>query len=95
MEILDVENETFNLTPGLNALITYRQPQREEYTDDDFTTYRALVKQTNIRTYPNHAGVVNPYRTWKWWYMLGKMFTPMESLPDEEEETDRKYCRNS
>ena len=85
---LCVEGEKYNLTPGIDALITHRQPEREDYTDDDFTTYRALVEQTNAKTTPNHAGVRYPYETWKWRHMLGKMFTPIESLPDEEGETE-------
>ena len=75
------------LTPGLTALITYRHPEREDYTDDDHTTYRALIVQTNAKTKPNHAGSIDPYRTWKRKYMLGKMFTTMESLPEDEEKT--------
>ena len=84
---LYVEDKTYHLTPGLSALLIHRHPEREEYNDDDYTPYRELVKQTNVRTSPNHAGTRNPYRTWKRGYMLGKMFTPMENLPDEEEET--------
>ena len=73
--ILYVEDEMYDLTPGLNALITYSRPQREEYTDDDYTTYRALVAQTTVKPSPNHAGSVNPYRTWKWkhCYTYGKL----------------------
>ena len=35
---LYVENNMYRLTPGLNALITYRRPRHEEYNDDDYTT---------------------------------------------------------
>ena len=80
----------YRLTPGLNALITYRQPKREHYNDNDYTTYRAFIAQTNAKTKPNHAGARNLYKTWKWNHMLVKMFTPMESLPEEEEEEEEE-----
>ena len=71
-------------------LISHKHPEGEDYTDDDYTTYRALIAQTNVRKSPNHPATTNPYRTWKWMHMLGKMFKPMESLPDEVEESDSK-----
>ena len=33
-ENLYVEHKTYCLTPGLNALITHKRPQRVDYTDD-------------------------------------------------------------
>ena len=82
---LYVEDKMYQFRPGLMAFITHRHPQREEYDDDDdYTAYRALVAQTNVRSSTHLAGARNPYRTWKWKYMLEKMFTPMESLPEEE-----------
>ena len=90
-EILYVEEEMYHLTPGLNALITHKHQEREEYTDYHYTTYRAFVAQTNAKISPNHAATTNP---WKWRHMLGEMLTPMESLPDEEEETDSEDVDN-
>ena len=38
-EILYVEDEMYHLTPGLTALISYKQPERDkDYTGDDYTT---------------------------------------------------------
>ena len=70
-EILYVEDGMYDLTDGLNTLITHRRPLRKEYIDHDYKTYRALVVQTNVRKSPNPAGAVNPYRNWKWKHMLG------------------------
>ena len=64
-DYLYVEGETYHLTPGLQALITHKRPEREDYDDDDFTAYRALVSQTNAKTSTHLSGVVNPYHTWK------------------------------
>ena len=76
-ENIYVEGEMYHLTPGLNALITYRQPKHEDYADDEYATYRALIAQTNVKTKLIHAGARDPYNTWKWNHMLVKMFTPL------------------
>ena len=60
---LYVEDETYHFTPGLQKLITHKRPEREDYDDDDFTAYRALIAQTHTETKPNHAGARDPYGT--------------------------------
>ena len=48
-EILHAEHKTYNLTPGLTALITYKRPPRIEYTDDDYTASLHRPRLQNSR----------------------------------------------
>ena len=79
----DTENK---FTPGLRALITWKQPQSTQWNPNDYQTYTNLVAQTKVRSFPNRTGNTRPHATWKWKQFLKQTVIPMERIPKEEEE---------
>ena len=80
-----VDGVEYKGTPGLWSLAMLAKPNYVEYTVDDFSRYRDLVKQTNVIHHPrNVTAHSRPRSTWKWNHIL----TPIHHSIKKEEEED-------
>ena len=85
---LIVDVIVYKFTPGLRALITLKQPQSTQWNSNDYQTYKKLVAQTRVRSFPNKTDNTRPHGTWKWKHLLMQMDISMERIPEEEEEEE-------
>ena len=47
-----VDNEKYNATPRLWSLIMLAAPNEKSYTEEDFKSYRNLIKRTGAMEHP-------------------------------------------
>ena len=87
-KILTVDDTVYKLTPGLLELITNKHTRPDQYNSNDKEVYRSFVAQTRVKSFPNSTYGALPHATWKWKYMLKKMFIPGERIAEEEGSED-------
>ena len=68
--------------------MTNKHPRPTQYNSNDYKTYKSLVAQTKVKSFPNMAGTARPHATWKWKHMIRKMVIPWERIAEEEESED-------
>ena len=88
---LTVDDTEYNLTPGLEMLIVQKHPRAIQY-NNDYRTYKNLVVQTKVKSFPNPVGAGRPHSTWKYKHMLRKMIVSGERIVDEEESEDTDHA---
>ena len=65
-----------------------KHPPPTQYNSNDYKTYKSLVAQTKVKSFPNRTGTARSQATWKWKHMFRKMVIPGERIAEEEEDTD-------
>ena len=65
-----VDDTEYKLTPGLLLLITNKHQRPDQWNSNDYKTYKSLVAQTKVKSFPNRTGTARPHAKWK--HVLGK-----------------------
>ena len=80
---LIVEDTDYELTPGLKGLTQNERPRATQYNASDLEEYGNLVRQTEVKSFPNqessHAS--SPQNTWKFDNILW-------DIPEDADDTD-------
>ena len=87
---IHVDTEVYKGTPGLWKLIMLPIPKSKDYTTDDLSRYKDLVKQTGVMFHPrNITNRSRPNTTFKWENILSKFQQsstppPLSSSDDDD-----------
>ena len=72
------------MTPDLFVLITQKHPRPTQYNTNDYITYKLLIAQSKVKSFPNRACTARPHAKWKWKRMVKVMAIPGERKTEEE-----------
>ena len=68
----------YSITPCLEVLMVHKHPRPTQYNSNDYKTYKSLVAQTKVKSFPNRTDTARPHATWKWEHIFKKMVIPEE-----------------
>ena len=82
---LKVDDNEYELTPGLIMLMLYKKPRPQHYPSDGYYVYKAIVAHTRRGANPNkRTGSARPSSTWKWKHMRRVMAIPGDRVEEDE-----------
>ena len=89
---IKVDNTIFEGTPGFWELVTSKNPNPENYTEEDLDKYRQLLLLTNAIYRDNNPDNNNPKssKSSKWKNIIKPIWEQIKKQKEEEEETDEE-----
>ena len=81
---ITIDGIEYKLTLGLLELIKNKHPRPRQYNSKDYITYKSLVAQIKVKSFPN----ARPHPTLKWKHMIRKMVIFGKRIEEEGESED-------
>ena len=90
---IKIDNTIFEGTPGFWELITSKNPNPENYTEEDLDKYRQLLLLTNAIYRDNNPDNNNPKssKSLKWKNIIKPIWEQIKKQKEEEEEYEEEY----
>ena len=90
---IEIDNTIFEGTPGLWELVTSKNPNPENYTEEDLDKYRQLLLLTNAIYRDNNPDNNNPKssKSSKWKNIIKPIWEQIKKQKEEEEEYEEEY----
>ena len=90
---IKIDNTIFEGTPGFWELVTSKNPNPENYTEEDLDKYRQLLLLTNTIYRDNNPDNNNPKssKSSKWKNIIKPIWEQIKKQKEEEEEYEEEY----
>ena len=90
---IKIDNTIFEGTPGFWELVTSKNPNPENYTEEDLDKYRQLLLLTNAIYRDNNPDNNNPKssKSTKWKNIIKPIWEQIKKQKEEEEEYEEEY----
>ena len=90
---IKVDDTMFEGTPGFWELVTSKNPNPENYTEEDLDKYRQLLLLTNTIYRDNNPDNNNPKssKSLKWKNIIKPIWEQIKKQKEEEEEEEEEY----
>ena len=90
---IKIDNTIFEGTPGFWELVTSKNPNPENYTEEDLDKYRQLLLLTNAFYRDNNPDNNNPKssKSSKWKNIIKPIWEQIKKQKEEEEEEEEEY----